>query len=210
MKKLSNRQIAKILAEYSISADSRSPLVAGIQSYVGLLFQWNRSISLTAVTDPEDVVRFHFGESLFAASRVPITGGRLADVGSGAGFPGLPLKMLISSLDLTLIESNAKKAAFLAEAVRRLGLDGAHIFRGRTEELQDPAAFDLITARAFGQFDSLLAWSRTHLADSGKIVLWLGLEVVASISLKSGWNWGEPAQIPGSKRRFIVWGKPRD
>ncbi|MGA8870098.1 MAG: 16S rRNA (guanine(527)-N(7))-methyltransferase RsmG [Candidatus Acidiferrales bacterium] len=210
MKKLSNRQIAKILAEYSISADSKSPLVAGIQSYVGLLLQWNRSISLTAVTDPEDVVRFHFGESLFAASRVPITGGRLADVGSGAGFPGLPLKMLISSLDLTLIESNAKKAAFLAEAVRRLGLDGAHIFRGRTEELQDPAAFDLITARAFGQFDSLLAWSRTHLADSGKIVLWLGLEVVASISLKSGWNWGEPAQIPGSKRRFIVWGKPRD
>lgn len=210
MKKLSNRQIAKILAEYSISADSKSPLVAGIQSYVGLLLQWNRSISLTAVTDPEDVVRFHFGESLFAASRVPITGGRLADVGSGAGFPGLPLKMLISSLDLTLIESNAKKAAFLAEAVRRLGLDGAHIFRGRTEELQDPAAFDLITARAFGQFDSLLAWSRTHLADSGKIVLWLGLEVVATISLKSGWNWGEPAQIPGSKRRFIVWGKPRD
>ncbi len=210
MKKLSNRHIAKILAEYSISADSKSPLVAGIQSYVGLLLQWNRSISLTAVTDPEDVVRFHFGESLFAASRVPITGGRLADVGSGAGFPGLPLKMLISSLDLTLIESNAKKAAFLAEAVRRLGLDGAHIFRGRTEELQDPAAFDLITARAFGQFDSLLAWSRTHLADSGKIVLWLGLEVVATISLKSGWNWGEPAQIPGSKRRFIVWGKPRD
>ena len=145
-------------------------LVAGIQSYIGLLLQWNRSISLTTVTDPEDVVRFHFGESLFAASCVPITDGRLADVGSGAGFPGLPLKMLIPSLDLTLIESNAKKAAFLAEAVRRLGLDGVHIFRGRMEEFQDgldlisSTSFDVITARAFGQFDSLLAWSRIHLA----------------------------------------------
>ncbi len=216
MKRLSNQQIARILAEYSISADSESRLVAGIQSYVGLLLQWNRSISLTTVTDPEDVIRFHFGESLFAASCVPITDGRLADVGSGAGFPGLPLKMLIPSLDLTLIESNARRAAFLAEAVRRLGLDEAHIFRGRMEEFQDgldlisSAAFDVIIARAFGQFDSLLAWSRAHLADSGKIVLWLGQEDVASISRKSGWGWGEPAQIPGSKRRFIVWGKARE
>ena len=215
MKRPSNQQIANILAEYSVVADSESPLVQGIQSYVGLLLQWNRSISLTAVTDPEEIVRFHFGESLFAASCVPIAGGRLADVGTGAGFPGLPLKMLIPSLDLTLIESNAKKATFLAEVVRRLGLDGVHIFRGRMDEFKGgpdltSSRFDVITARAFGQFEHLLAWSRPHLSDSGKIALWLGQEDVALISQKSGWGWAEPAQIPGSKRRFIVWGRLRD
>jgi 16S rRNA (guanine527-N7)-methyltransferase len=214
--RLSNQQVAKILAEYSITVEGESRLIKGIQAYVALLLQWNRSVSLTTVTGPEDIVRFHFGESLFAASCVPITGGRLADVGTGAGFPGVPLKMLISSLDLTLIESNVKKAAFLAEVVRRLGLDSVRIFRGRMEEFRDglnlisPAPFDVITARAFGQFDSLLAWAKTHLVHSGRVVLWLGQEDATSISQSAGWSWGAPRQIPGSERRFIISGSPRD
>jgi 16S rRNA (guanine527-N7)-methyltransferase len=216
MKKLSNQQVAEILAEYSITVAGESPLIEGIQAYAALLLQWNRSISLTTVTDPEDVIRFHFGESLFAASCVPITGGRLADVGTGAGFPGLPLKMLISSLDLTLIESNAKKASFLAEVVRRLGLERVHIFRGRIEEFRggldliSPAPFDVITARAFGQLGSLLAWAKVHLARSGRVVLWLGREDAASISQTAGWSWDAPKQIPVSERRFIISGSPRD
>lgn len=212
MKNLSNLRIAAILAEYSIATDAASVLVEGIQSYISLLLEWNRSISLTTITDPEEIVRFHFGESLFAASCVPIRNGRLADVGAGAGFPGLPLRMLIPSLDLTLIESNAKKAAFLAEISRRLGLDHAGVFRSRMEAFgaklgpESPTVFDFITARAFGQFDRLLAWSRTHLGASGRLVLWLGQDDVDSVSRGDRWTWAEPIQIPGSKRRFILSG----
>ena len=197
-----------------METQANTSLVEGIQSYVSLLLQWNQSISLTTVTEPEEIVRFHFGESLFAASLVPIAGGRLADIGSGAGFPGLPLKMLAPAIDLTLIESNAKKAAFLGEVVRRLALDRVRVFRGRMKEFKDeessasPAAFDFITARALGQFDDFLGWSAQHIARSGKIVLWLGEEDVASISQTRGWFWAVPARIPGSERRFVLSGSP--
>ncbi|MGC2332290.1 MAG: 16S rRNA (guanine(527)-N(7))-methyltransferase RsmG [Candidatus Acidiferrales bacterium] len=215
MNHISNQRIAEILAEYSIGLDDRSPLLEGIQSYISLLVQWNRSVSLTTVTDPEEIVRFHFGESFFASSLVPITSGRLADIGSGAGFPGLPLKMLAPSLDLTLVESNAKKATFLAEVVRRLDLADVRIFRGRTEEfggdgsLASSVPFDFITARALGQFDDVLTWSRRYLARSGKLILWLGQENMASISKTEGWIWAAPARIPGSSRRFVLDGSPR-
>lgn len=215
MKSISSRKIAATLQEYSVTVADKSPLVEGIQLYISILLTWNRSISLTTVTDPEDIVRFHFGESLFAASLLPIKDGRLADVGTGAGFPGLPLKMLAPSLNLTLIESNAKKAAFLAEVVRSLALDCVHIFRGRMEEFGGKLSpgsadtFDFITARALGQFENLLAWSKRHLAGAGGLILWLGQDDVASVSETGDWTWAMPVRIPGSDRRFIVSGSPR-
>jgi 16S rRNA (guanine527-N7)-methyltransferase len=214
METASNQRIANILQDYGVRIGPDSPLVDGISRYISLLLRWNRTISLTTVTDPEEIVRFHFGESLFATSSVPTTNGRLADVGSGAGFPGLPIKMLLPSLDLTLIESNAKKSAFLAEVVRELDLAHVRVFRGRMEELEREAGsgsvgFDFVTARAFGQFGELLAWSEAHLANSGKLALWLGENDAASISGMKGWAWSTPKLIPGSKRRFILVGSPQ-
>jgi 16S rRNA (guanine527-N7)-methyltransferase len=215
MRTVPDRDIAAILREYSVEVASDSQLVEQVQSYVSTLLQWNRSISLTTITDPGEIVRFHFGESLFAASCVPIRGGRLADVGSGAGFPGLPLRMLVQALDLTLIESNAKKAAFLSEVVRRLALERVDIFRGRMQDFDDreertsSRQFDFVTARALGQFDDLLAWSRDHLVATGKVVLWLGEEDVEALSGRVGWTWAAPVRIPGSERRFILTGQPQ-
>jgi 16S rRNA (guanine527-N7)-methyltransferase len=214
MKSLSNQRISQILQQYSVSVDAKSSLVDEIRLYISLLLQWNRSISLTTVTDPEEIVRFHFGESFFAACAIPITSGRLADIGSGAGFPGLPLKMLVPEIELTLIESNAKRATFLEEIRRRLALDHVLTFRGRMEEFGDgnsksAALFGFVTARAFGQFDELLAWAEAHLASSGKIVLWLGEEDSAAISKRTEWVWEAPVPIPSSQRRFILAGSPR-
>src|SRR5579862_515495 len=212
---ISNQEIANVLREYSVVADAKSSLVAAIQVYISLLLQWNRSISLTTVTDPEEIVRFHFGESFFAASAVPITSGRLADVGSGAGFPGLPLKMLIPALDLVLVESNAKKATFLAEVHRKLALDRVRVFRGRMEKLSAEEStgtvegFDFITARAFGQFGDLLVWASHHLTKLGRICLWLGEDDLAVVSENDDWSWEAPIRIPASKRRFILTGSIR-
>ena len=90
-------------------------------------------MSLTTVTNPNEILKFHFGESLFAAPAAQISDGRLADVGSGAGFPGLAIRILVEPLEVMLIESNTKKAAFLSEVSRELCLKDVEVFRGRME-----------------------------------------------------------------------------
>src|SRR3984957_19909902 len=115
MAAITKEAIASNLREYGVAATSA--LCLAIQKYISVLLRWNEKISLTTITDPLDIVRFHFGESMFGASAVPMKEGRLADVGTGAGFPGLPLKLLLPSLDLLLIESSAKKASFLSECI---------------------------------------------------------------------------------------------
>ena len=121
------------MAEFGIALTSEQ--VAQILSYLRLLLAWNEKINLTAIRDPVEILYRHFCESMFAAARVPIEAGRLADVGSGAGFPGLPLKILQPKLHVFLIESNVKKAAFLAEVVRELNLSEARVLVARYEEL---------------------------------------------------------------------------
>ena len=205
--RLSHEEIRSSLAVYGVSTDD--VLCERINTYIRLFLKWNQKISLTTVTNPAEILRFHFGESLFAASVVPIGESRLADVGSGAGFPGLAIRLLVELRHLTLIDSNAKKVAFLAEVSRELELKNVDVFRGRMEEFIpiDPGV-DFITARALGQHVQLLQWSHSQLSHSGKIVLWLGEEDCTTIAGKSAWTWREPIHIPGSTRRFLFVGSP--
>jgi 16S rRNA (guanine527-N7)-methyltransferase len=207
MKTLSASEISNALEPYGATIGPAT--VEKIRAYIALLLKWNRSISLTTITDPVEVIRFHFGESVFAASALKFAESRLADVGSGAGFPGLPLALAVPGLHVTLIESNTRKCAFLSEVIRELNLPNANLFRGRMEEFPPGSAnFDFIAARALGQFDDLLKWSLSQLAPGGKVVLWLGDDDARKLSRAPGWTWDRPILIPGSKRRYLLAGSP--
>jgi len=205
VKQLSNESIITALHGYGLIA---SPLLCDqIRTYIDLLLRWNQKISLTTVTEPAEILRFHFGESVLASSTVPIRHGRLADVGSGAGFPAVPIRMVSEDLSVILIESNHKKATFLAEIVRELQLQNIEVLRARMDELDFSSdAVDFVTARALGIDDGFLNWSRRALSPTGSVILWLGEGDASRISEKSDWKWADPIRIPRSERRMILYG----
>src|SRR3546814_989152 len=122
-------------------------LAPPLLAYLALLDRWNHTYNLPAIRDPRAMVALHLLDSLAMHPFVRDIGS-LADLGSGAGLPGIPLAIAVPALRVTLVESNGKKARFLREAVRTLGLDNAQVAESRTEALARPGAFDAIPARA--------------------------------------------------------------
>lgn len=183
-------------------------LAASIARYVGLLLKWNQRVNLTSITDPQEILERHFAESMLAARAVPIENGRLADVGTGAGFPGLALRLLLPDLQVTLIEPSLKKTVFLAEVCRKLGLTGVEILRRRIEEV-DPALLELdfVTCRAAGDYETLLLWSARAIRPGGKVVLWLGAEDASNISSSPLFEWSPQIPLPGSRERVLLVGR---
>jgi 16S rRNA (guanine527-N7)-methyltransferase len=195
-------RIADLLAPFLGPADDQR-LTANdltrISTYIDILLRWNAHINLTAIRDPEDIVPRHFGESLFAARHLfpapssvssassvvpslrpvsPVSSVvsplcSVADIGSGAGFPGLPLKLWAPRISLTLIESNHKKATFLREVVRALTLTDVNIKNARAEALTG-TAFDLVILRAVEHFESILPTAATLVAPGGRLALLIG------------------------------------
>src|SRR6266850_7762110 len=147
--------IRRALGEFKIPAFDDQ--VLQIQQYIKILLTWNEKVNLTAIRDPLEILYRHFCESMYAAEAIPLKNGRLADVGSGGGFPGLPLKIIRPGLQVLLIESNVKKSTFLAEVIRDLGLADARVLVGRYEELgEEIAPLDFVCSRALGEFAPFL------------------------------------------------------
>lgn len=202
---LGNEEIGRVLSEYGVVPDAA--MVEKIQAYVSLLRRWNERLALTAVTDPEQILRFHFGESIYAAKRGFIEKGRLADVGSGAGFPGIPLSLVCPALKVTLIEPNLKKCVFLGEVKRGLALVNVEISRGRMEDYLG-GELDIVTSRAVGRPDSFFEFCRANLNPLGKLVMWLGMDDAKVLAAEhSEWRWFDLVRIPGSGRRCILSGQ---
>lgn len=138
-------------------------------AYVELLERWNAAYNLTAVRDPAEMVTRHLIDSLAIVPHV--RGATLADLGSGAGLPGIPLAIAAPEREILLVDSNGKKARFLREAVRRLGLARVRVAESRVENVE--GSFDCITARAFASLAEMLGWGGHLLAQDG---IWLALK----------------------------------
>jgi 16S rRNA (guanine527-N7)-methyltransferase len=193
-----------------------------VSTYIDMLLRWNSRVNLTAIRDEEEIVTRHFGESFFAArflfpagagkgladspaeKRPPI---RVADLGSGAGFPGLPIKLWDEGVSLTLIESNQKKATFLREVVRALGLTGVKVENKRAEDLAPDHTYDVVTLRAVEDFASTLGIAVRLVAPGGRVALLIGSsQVEKARSAVPNFSWKPPIPIPQSQSRVLLVG----
>jgi len=197
--------VEKALREFQVELTPAQ--VTSVQRYVAMLLAWNEKVNLTAIHDPLEVLYRHFCESMYAAAAVPLQAGRLADVGSGGGFPGLALKIARPELQVFLIESNVKKATFLAEVVRDLGLSDARVLVSQYEELgEEVAPLDFVCSRALGEFDKFLAWAHSDRIAANRAILWVGARDIDGIRRITGWGWKDPIPIPRSLQRILLVG----
>ncbi len=176
------------------------------------LKKWNQKINLTAIRDEEDIIIKHVLDSLtYIHGFTPAPGVRLLDMGSGAGFPALPIKIAHPGLSITMVESTKKKASFLRHVIRTLKLTETEVLDTRTEELPGSflSAFDIVTARAFADMKSAITAGTPFLKSSGHMVLSRGPEetinekelVRAGVSLESRTN----LTLPYSDYKRTIW-----
>jgi 16S rRNA (guanine527-N7)-methyltransferase len=170
-----------------------------LSTYLELLLRWNERVNLTAIRTPEEIVRRHFGESLFTGIQLRRhvgDGATLLDYGSGAGFPGLPIQILLPSLQVTLAESHGRKAAFLREVVRTLGLS-TEVWARRVEEMPPERRFDVVTLRAVDRMEISEVEAETRVAPGGWVAVLAGKEAQARDGV-------EILPLPESEHRKLV------
>jgi len=208
-KPVSDETVLRALGEFQISIDSEQVFL--IQRYIAILLRWNEKLNLTAIRDPLEILYRHFCESMFAGGAIPVDKGRLADIGSGPGFPGIPLKIARPELELCLVESNVKKGTFLAEVVRELKLANSRVLISRYEELgEEIAPLDYVCSRAVGEFGPFLAWAGLAQVQARQVILWIGGRDLEEAQKSKNWEWREPILIPRSLQRYLLVGKKKE
>jgi 16S rRNA (guanine527-N7)-methyltransferase len=184
-------------------------------AYLALLLRWNATYNLTAIRDPREMVTKHLLDSLAMHPYVDglVTArGALADLGTGAGLPGIPLAIVKPGLRVTLVESAGKKARFMRQAIRELGLADARVAESRIEALDEPGAYAAITARALATIPSILELGGHLLADDGVLLAMKGVHPADELAgLPPGWALREShaLRVPGleAERHLVVIGR---
>ena len=190
-------RLGPILSNLAIKLSAQQ--VNQLSFHYRMLMQWNRKMNLSAIREPEEVVRRHFGESLFLAKSLTDALGTLADVGSGAGFPGVPVAVYHPNFEVTLVESIAKKATFLREATR--DLRNVRVLNARAETLEEQ--FDWVAMRAVAPASLL-----PHLVDlAPNVALLVTDKAVAELQHAKEISWQSPQMLPWSQGRVLLIGR---
>ncbi len=196
------QRLADGLVPLGLDAALSNPLL----DYLALLLRWNRTYNLTAIRDPDEMVTRHLLDSL--AMQPFVRPGALADLGTGPGLPGIPLAIARPDVQVTLVESNGKKARFLREAVRQLKLGNARVVESRAEAVAEPGAYAQITARALDTLTGILEVGGHLLAADGRLLAMKGVDPVEEIAaLPAGWAAVavHPLSVPGlAAERHLV------
>ena len=179
-----------------------------LAAYVNLLYRWNQRMNLTAVRQPQELAQVHLAECLRCAQLLPPGIATLLDFGSGAGLPGIPIQLARPEISVTLAESQLKKATFLREAARVLGLQQTTVYAGRVEAMPAAQTFDAVTLRAVDQMDKALPAAAQRVARGGWCaVLTTAAQAPAVRALLPGPTWQERESLPGSTQRVVLLGQ---
>lgn len=205
---LSINIVRELLAPFDLKLSDVQ--IDSLLQYLGLLLQWNQKINLTSIRTAENCITRHFGESLLVCKAVPMRG-RLLDIGSGAGFPGLAIKLLAPDLSVVLLEPATRKRAFLKEVARSCGINNVVVVGSRIQDFARQERldyFDIITARAIGALETLIPVAARLLQAEGWLCVWLGKKQLEE-ARKAGpkLQWKDPLPIPMSCSRYILAGQ---
>lgn len=195
--------------EAAVSAAGLEPLGPEIANrfaqYLDLLLKWNARLNLTAIREPGEIVQRHFVECIFAARHLPAEIRTLLDFGSGGGFPGIPIALCKPGIHVTLGESQLKKAVFLREVVRTLGLGDTEVYSGRAEGLDQ--TFDAVTLRAVDKMQEACRGAMQRLSPKGQLILFVGEEMAQRLVVEfDKFDWGHPVLLPQSMQRWLLMG----
>ena len=176
-------ELADGLVALRLSPALAPPLLA----YLELLARWNKTYNLTSVREPREMLRKHLLDSL--AMQPYVDAGPLADLGAGPGLPGIPLAIADPGLQVTLVDSNSKMSRFQREAVRALGLKNVRVLQSRAENVAEPGAFRLLTARALDRLAGIIQVGGHLLQPGGRLLAMKGQRPDDELAqLPAGWT----------------------
>lgn len=164
----------KYFLEYGIELSDKQ--LESFEKYYDLLVFYNSKFNLTAITEREEVIKKHFIDSVLGVDN--LVGNKLIDIGSGGGFPAIPIKIMKNDLSVTLLEATGKKCEFLKTVIKELNLENIEVINNRAEILaKDPLyreSFDLCSARAVARLNTLLEYCMPFVKVGGKFVSYKG------------------------------------